>query len=441
MAESKPSVVVVGAGFAGLGAAYELARRGCAVTVLEADGDIGGLAGSFRVNSASLEKFYHHWFTSDQAVMDTVHELGLDAQIVYRSTPTGLYFANRRYRLSTPIDVLRFTPLGWLDRIRLGLLMVHARRYGDWRQLDHISAADWIRQHAGSEVYRVVWEPLMKGKFGEFAESVSAAWFWSKLIIRGGSRGKGGGESLAYFRGGFTALAQAIADDIRAHGGEIRTECPALALDVDHSRVAGVRTGAGTIPCRAVILTTPLPIAADLLAPHAPTDYISRLRSVRFLANVCQVLVLERSLSNLYWTNVNDAKFPFVGIIEHTNFEPPESYGGRHIVYLSKYLFESADLWRMDDRALLQFSLPHIRRMFPEFDDKWIVGHHVWRAAYAQPLVEVGYSEKIPPVETPLDNAFLVTMAQVYPEDRGTNYALRDGRRMGERIAAQFGRG
>ncbi|MCC7015873.1 MAG: FAD-dependent oxidoreductase, partial [Rhodospirillales bacterium] len=218
---ARPSdVVVVGAGFAGLGAAYELARRGRAVTVLEADNDIGGLAGSFRVNNGSLEKFYHHWFTSDRAVMDIVRELGLEARIVHRSTPTGLYYANRRYRLANPIDVLRFTPLGALDRIRLGLLMVHARRYRNWRQLDHISAADWIRRHAGAEVYRVVWEPLMKGKFGEFAECISAAWFWSKLIIRGGSRGKGGGERLCYFRGGFAALAEAIADDIRARGGD-----------------------------------------------------------------------------------------------------------------------------------------------------------------------------------------------------------------------------
>ncbi|MCC7016130.1 MAG: FAD-dependent oxidoreductase, partial [Rhodospirillales bacterium] len=229
--------------------------------------------------------------------------------------------------------------------------------------------------------------------------------------------------------------------DIRARGGDIRTNCPAIALETDNGRATGIRTGNGTVPCRAVVLTTPLPIAADLLAPHAPADYISRLRSIRFLANVCQVLVLDRSLSNLYWTNVNDAEFPFVGVIEHTNFEPPESYGGRHIVYLSKYLPQGADLWRMGGRELLNFSVPHVQRMFPDFDARWIVEHHVWRAAHAQPLVEVGYAGKIPPVQTPLDNAFLVTMAQVYPEDRGTNYALRDGRRMGERMSGQFAAG
>ena len=50
--------------------------------------------------------------------------------------------------------------------------------------------------------------------------------------------------------------------------------------------------------------------------------YVERLRRIRFLANVCIVLELDRSLSDTYWLNVNDPGFPFVGVIEHTNFEP-----------------------------------------------------------------------------------------------------------------------
>jgi len=162
----------------------------------------------------------------------------------------------------------------------------------------------------------------------------------------------------------------------------------------------------------------------------------TRLRRIKYLANVCIVLELDRSLSETYWLNINDPSFPFVGVIEHTNFEPPRTYGGRHIVYLSKYLPESARLFRMPDSEVLEFTLPHLQRMFPKFEHEWILAYHVWRARYSQPVVERRYGELIPSCETPLRNLYLVTMAQIYPEDRGTNYAIREGRKVANQVAA-----
>lgn len=135
------------------------------------------------------------------------------------------------------------------------------------------------------------------------------------------------------------------------------------------------------------------------------------------------------------WFEVNDPSFPFVGVIEHTNFEPPESYGGRHIVFLSKYLPESDPLYRMEDAAVLDFAVPHLQRMFPDFRREWVTGHHVWRARHSQQIAESGYSKLIPAEETPLRNALITSMAQIYPEDRGTNYAIREGRRVAGKLA------
>jgi protoporphyrinogen oxidase len=164
------------------------------------------------------------------------------------------------------------------------------------------------------------------------------------------------------------------------------------------------------------------------------------LRRIEYLANICIVLELDRSLSDTYWLNVNDPGFPFVGVIEHTNFEPPESYAGRRLVYLSKYLPDSAELYRMADDEVVRFSVGHLRRMFPALDDGWILAAHVWRARYAQPIVVRQYSTLIPRVETPLPGLYLSSMAQVYPEDRGTNYAIREGRAAGRRMADALNR-
>ena len=341
-------------------------------------------------------------------------------------------------KLSTPLDLLRFKPLKFVDRVRLGLLALRARRVENWMTLENRTAADWLRQLGGNEVYRVVWEPLLRGKFGAVADEISAVWFWNKLKLRGGSRGKGGKEQLAYYRGGFAALADTVAGSIRSAGGEVKTGMTVTGLTVENGQVTGVMTPDGNIAARAVILTPPLPIAADLLAPHVPADYEARLRRIRYLANVCIVLELDRSLSDTYWLNVNDPGFPFVGVIEHTNFEPASTYHGRHIVYLSKYLPETDELYGMSDSDVVDFTLKHLSRMFPTLSRKSVLAAHVWRAQYSQPIVERGYSALIPSTETPVGGLYLTSMAQIYPEDRGTNYAIQQGRAIGAQIADEM---
>ncbi len=431
-------MVVIGAGFCGLAAAYELGKHGIRATVVERDSDIGGLAGSFDVNGVRLEKFYHHWFTNDAHVTDLIDELGKRSEVLLRPTRTGMYYANRFFNLSTPLDLLRFSPLAWHDRVRLGLLALRARRVTDWQALEDRTAADWLRELGGERVYRVVWEPLLRGKFGDAADEVSAVWFWNKLKLRGGSRGRRGAEKLAYYRGGFAALANALAAAIRAQGGTIRTGAPVSGLVVDGGRIAAVVAGGDAIAADEVIATPALPIVADLVAPHVPAEYAASLRRIRYLANVCIVLELDRSLSDTYWLNVNDPGFPFVGVIEHTNFEPCSTYGGRHVVYLSKYLPESDPLFRMPDGRLVDFTLEHLRRMFPELSREWLLDVHVWRAPHAQPIVTRGYGGLIPAGTTPLHGFHLASMAQIYPEDRGTNYAIGAGRSIAAVVRRQL---
>ena len=417
----------MGGGFTGLAAALELASAGLPVTVFEKDEDLGGLAGSFRVGDQMLEKFYHHWFTNDRHIMQLVKRLKVEDRIVLRESRTGMYYAHNFFKLSSPMDVLRFTPLAFIDRIRLGIGALAARRVGNWKELESVTAKDWLVRLFGRKVYDVVWEPLLIGKFGDVFPEISAVWFWNKLKLRGGSRAKGGAEQLAYYRGGFAALAAAMAAEIERLDGEIRTRAEVTGLEVHDGRVTRVHAASGSVEADAAILTIPLPGAADLLEPHTSSGYVASLRRIRYLSNVCLVLELDRSLSSLYWMNVNDPSFPFVGIIEHTNFEPASSYGGRHIVYLSKYLPPEAELYRLSDPEVLEFSLAAIQRMFPKFSRDWVKGYHVWRADYSQPIIEKNYGSLIPEMQTPLENVFLSTMAQVYPEDRGTNYAVRGG--------------
>ena len=435
--ERRPGVVVIGGGFTGLAAAYQLCLEGIRVTLVEQSAETGGLARSFELGSGDkLECFYHHWFTNDRHIMALIGELKAEDKVILRQTRTSVYFGQRIYRLATPADLLRFSALSLLDRLRLGWLAMRVRMVRNWRTLEHLSAETWLKRLGGHEVYRVVWEPLLRGKFGDLAPEVSAVWIWNKLKLRGGSRGKDGAERLAYFHGGFAALVQRMEQAIRERGGQILTSTVATGLHLTEGRVSAVVTSQGTLPAEAVIATPALPIVARLMAAHLSAEQLGSYAKIRYLANVCLVLELDRSLSETYWLNVNDPSFPFVGVIEHTNFEPAARYGGRSIVYLSRYLPADDGYFGLDDDATLEHCVPYLGLIFPQFRREWIVRHHVWRARYAQPVVTQGYSALIPSPRSPIEGVYVASMAQIYPEDRGTNYAVRDGRAAAATVAA-----
>lgn len=435
----KYDVVIVGAGFTGLTAAFALAKQGKKVMVVEADHSPGGLAGTFEFSDGvKLEKFYHHWFNNDKYVPELVNELGMEGDVLLLPTQTGMYFNGRMWKLSTPLDLLRFKALSFIDRIRLGLLVLKVRRIKDWSKIEHLSIREWLEPLCGKTVYRVVWEPLISSKFSIFEEMVSAVWMWKKLVLRGGTRNDKGGEELAYFKGGFGRLAEAMVDAINLEGGKVVFGEKVTGMKTEGKKIIALETEKQEIHAQHFLFTPAFPVIADFFEHHAQDEWLTQLKRVRYLGNMCLVLRLSQSLSSTYWLNVNDIDFPFVGVIEHTNFDQPENYKGTHIAYLSKYLAVTDSVWRYTNEQYLEFALPHLMRMFPKFERSWIVEYHVWRSEHAQPVTEKNYSQYVPGIETPFENGWISTMAHIYPEDRGTNYAIREGRNIAKKIELSF---
>jgi protoporphyrinogen oxidase len=432
-------VVVIGAGFTGLAAAYELARTRMAVTVIEKSQTLGGLAANFEIAHRPVEKFYHHLFTNDHDAIQLTKQLNCYDQLSFTPSETGIYVQNNFFRLSAPLDLLRFGPLSFAHRIQLGLLLLRARRLKDYKSIESMTAEHWLRTMCSPEVYNTVWLPLLRGKFGSSASQISAVWLWSKLVLRGASRSSAGKELLGYYRCGLGEFAQKIADEIISGGGTVNTTTAATALIVENGCIKGVQTNYGPIYGDAVIATTPLPVIADLVQPYVSKEYLAQLKRIRYLANLSIVLELSKQLSDFYWLNVADPDFPFVGVIEHTNFQSSADYAGKHIVYLSKYLEDTDPLFSMNKDRLFEFSLPHVKRMFPEFDRSWVQGYHLFKAPYAQPIVECNYPSLIPPRQTPIKGLYIETMAHIHPQDRGCNYAIRNGRSIAKTVAKQIG--
>jgi len=423
------NVAIIGGGMTGMAAAHELAGRGIPCTLFEKEEILGGLAGSFQVNGAYLEKFYHHLFNTDTAIIEIIQELGLGSQFQWHETNTGLYHGNSIFRLATPMDVLRFTPLGFIDRIRFGLLAILPRFVRDWHTLENITAKEWLIKLAGRNVYQIVWEPMLRSKFGRYHDQIAAVWIWNKLVLRGGSRGRGAAEVLGYQRGGFGPVLTAWEAHLKNRGVQIRLSTPVQEIRIEGGRATGVVAGGQFEPFDRIIVTTAPAIFADM-APGLPAEYRENLRRIVYAANVCLVLKLRRSLTTTYWMNIADPDIPFVGLIEHTNMERPAEYGGAHIAYLSRYLDPEDPYYHMSADALLEAYLPSLQKIVAGLQRDWVEEAWAWRERWAQPVILKHYSDLRPALQTPIQDLWLSCMASIYPQDRGMNYAVVYGQKV-----------
>ncbi|MBI4321281.1 MAG: NAD(P)/FAD-dependent oxidoreductase [Chloroflexi bacterium] len=430
-------VGIVGGGLAGLTAAYELTKKGSSVVLFEERPELGGQASTFEVSGARLERFYHHLFASDVHIVELIRELGLGDRLLWLDSKTGVFHKNRIYPFVSPTDLLRFDALSLVDRVRLGLLYIMLRRTRDWRKFEKITAKEWVIRHGSRQIYDVLWGPLLRGKFADSAEEVSMTWLWGKVFLRGSSRSSGmAKEQLGYLDGSFQMLIDALADAVVRRGGEIHAGTSVNRIVVEEGRARGLEvqgTGSATaryVACDRIIATVPS-FVFPRLVPVMPDTYADKLRRIRYQTAVCVVLELSRPLSHIYWLNISDESIPFVGLIEHTNFIPPEKYGGRHIAYLSNYVPSSDPLASLSDEALLDLYLPPLTKVNPEFKRGWITRVRVQRDPAGQPVVTTSYAENIPEHRTPISGLYLANTTQIYPEDRGMNYSVR----LGERIS------
>jgi len=426
-------VAVVGGGLAGLVAADRLLGAGLSVVVFEKYPEAGGLVGTFEVGGTPVERFYHHLFTSDVDYVSLAADLGLDGEIEWLPSKMGFFSRGRLWGFGTPASLLRFSPLGVRGRAELVLSTLRLRGIRDWRALEGETAAGWLRKNGYGRALDVVWGPLLHQKYGRRAEEVGLVWLWGKIALRTRSRDRTGlGERLGYMRGSFGRVVDALLSRIAARGGEFRAARP-VRLAARDGGGWRVETRDGDEAFDLVLSTVAIPELLRIV-PGLPEETRARWATISYAHALCPVLVLDAPLTPYYWTNVGDATMPFGGVIEHTNYVPASRYGGRHVVYLSDYVLPDDPKWSMPDRDLWEVYLPALARLAPRFDPARVLERRLFRAEYAQPIVGPHYSRVLPPVRTGLPGLYSAAMAQVYPEDRGQNYAVRIAREAAEAL-------
>jgi protoporphyrinogen oxidase len=447
------NIAIIGAGAGGLSAAYDLARAGHHVVQYEAGDQVGGLAAGFKAPGWdwSLERYYHHWFASDHAILGLIAELGWSDRLLFPWPITAAFHQERFYPLDGPLSslfggaawmdrlpgagmleralhIFRYPALNWPDRLRYGLAGLYLTLTPSWERFEQTTAHTWLQRWMGKHVYQVLWEPLLVSKFGEHYQQVNMAWFWARVKART--------PRLGTFRGGFQAFLEALAERVRSLGVDLQLQTPVEHIEAQSGGGLRVRIrGEERSFDRCLVTTSPGLLAR--LAPSMPQDYLNRLLSLRSMGAVNVILALRHQLSErgFYWHNlVKSAGFPFLALVEHTNFVSPEFFGGDHIVYCGDYLEPEHEYFSLSKDDLVQRFLPSLSRVNPRFSPDWVRESWLFRTPYAQPIPLLNHSQAIPDLRTPLPGLWFASMSQVYPWDRGTNYAVEIARRAVRRM-------
>ncbi len=426
-------IAVIGGGLAGLSAAYDLAGAGHNVTIFEAAPYTGGLAAGFKSKRWDwhLEHYYHHWFETDYDILNLIDEIGERDKVFFPRPVTSIYVDGKVYPFDSPARMLLFPKLSLIPKLRFGFTGLYLRLTKNWQSLEKETAHNWLLRTMGKAAYKTLWEPLLVGKFGDYYKEVNMAWMWARLHKRS--------FKLGYFEGGFQAFADALTRKVQERGATIclNAEITNIAPQPNGGFRIQSTPGNGETAKKQTeifdrVLVTVSPQLISRLVPSLPDDYLASLKELKSMGAIVIILALKRQLTKQhYWINLpKEEGFPFLALVEHTNYVDRRHYDNDHIVYCGDYLNPDHEYFNLTKEELLAQFLPTLTRFNPDFDESWVKESWLFKAKYAQPVPSINHSANIPPLETPIPGLYWASMSQVYPWDRGTNYAVEIGRRV-----------
>lgn len=408
------NIAVVGGGIGGLVAAYWLAKAGARVTVYEASDQLGGLGTFFQYRNVFLERFYHCMLPSDRHLLGVLREVGLEDQIYWKETSFGFMSDGRLYGLNTPIELLRFSPLSLVDRIRVGLTGLWGSICSS-KGLDDVTCVEWLSRLSGQRAFEIFWKPMLQAKFGDRYHEVPALWFWTRF-----NREKGGGKSecKGYIHGGYRRIIDTLVDSIKAHGGTVKLQAPVEKLDLtkDGQLTVHVAQDAPEVFDRAVV-TAPIFFLRKALASGKLAGIAEQIDTKIDMQGVVNaVFMLRRGFTKHYWIATIDEEIPFQGIVESTTLLEKTDTAGVHLVYLMNYLHRTEPRFHQSDAEILEAYVEGLKRLFPDLRDEDVIDRFVFRAPFVEPLYTTGYQQRKPPTVLIPGKLYLATTTQVYPE-------------------------
>lgn len=429
-------VAIIGAGYTGLSLAKRILEEGNGefeVNIYERNEQVGGLVRAINKCNNYIDSHYRHIFKSDSYVIDMANQFGVN--IIWPKTKMGYYTNNKLFEFGTPISLLKFKPLSFINKIRFGLAIIDLKLQKDVSKLEKYTAEEYIIKRYGDKVYKEVWEPLLVGKFGDKKDKISMAWLWGKICLRGSSIGIDG-ERLGYVQGSYKVLTDKLSEYLISKGCKIY-----LNYNVDNIKKKNNNyvINEDNKEYDIVISTLPNSVTAKIYENYISDEEKENLKLVEYTAAKTLMLVSNKSLSKYYWINIGDRTIPFGGIIEHTNMISKDEYDGKHIIYISNYMYKDNVIYKCSAKEMFEKYLPYLNKVNNNFNKEDVEQMILSEAEYAQPIIRTNYSKEKVYFKIRNEKLYIANMEQIYPEDRGMNYAIRLGYNIADKVINEEG--
>jgi len=372
--KKRKKIAIIGGGIGGLLVGYYLKKKNYSVDIFEKEEKLGGLLQDFEIDNFRLEKTYHHIFAGDSEVIKLISELGLSDKLIWKKENNAIFYKNNLYAFNTPIDLLNFWPLNLIDKIRVALVTFYLQYENNYKKFEGIKAYQWLEKYYGKNIYEVMWKPLLKNKFEQYYKEIEMPWFWARVHFRGHSK-------LGYLEGGFGQIIDKLS----------------VGLKIVHKKVE-----------------------IDNLKNYDLIIDTSPIKSVKYIGAIDVVFTSKQNLSKFYWHNINDENAPFVAFIQHTNLTDGQ---GKNVYYMGGYYPHEHKYFNISDEEIYKEFFEYLKKVFPSFEEKEIEKKYIFKFKYAQHVPRFAGNSKI---QIPRNKQVVhMNFAQIYPQDRGINYAVR----------------
>jgi protoporphyrinogen oxidase len=404
---------ILGGGILGMTLALRLRQAGQEVSLLEAAGELGGLAAAWQLGDITWDRHYHVTLLSDTHLRKLLTELDLEQEIEWRVTRTGFFTDGALHSLSNTLEFLKFPPLGWWSKLRLGATIFRASRIRNWQRLEQIPATEWLERWSGRQTLEKLWVPLLRAKLGENYRKVSAAFIWAIIARMYAARRTGlKKEMFGYVPGGYGRILERLGQCLKRNGVEIGLNHAARLVEATGKEVTVEFTQGSTQSFDRVVLTMPAPVAARL-CPQLSEDEQKRLAGIEYQGIICASLLLRRPLAGYYVTNITDEGLPFTGVIEMSNLVDRRHFNGNTLVYVPKYVTADDPAWNWTEARIRECFLAGLERIYRHFQPDDVLAFKVSRVKHVLALTTLNYSQRLPPLITSVPGVAIVNSAHI----------------------------
>jgi protoporphyrinogen oxidase len=370
------------------------------------------------------DRHYHVTLYSDRRLRALLEELGLESELRWGAVGTGFYSGGRFHPMNGALDFLRFPPLGLIDKLRLGLTILHASRIVDPLPLEDVSVERWLTAHSGRKTFERIWRPLLRAKLGERYHDASAAFIWAIIVRLYAARRAGlGAERFGYLPGGYARTITTLETKLRDLGVELHPSTRVSSVTASSAGPVLAIEGASAETFDRVAITLAAPLAARMV-PELRPDERQRLEEKLYGGIVCASLLLDEPLGPYYVTNLTDEWVPFSAVIDMSCVVDRSEWNGKALVYLPKYVRPDDPLFEATDADIEASFLAALERMYPGFSRDRVRAFRVSRVRQVFPIATLGYSRSLPPIATSVPGIFLLNSAHIVNGTLNVNETL-----------------